>query len=145
MRPLTTQPPGATRGRVLIVDDEPAIRLLIRSTLEDQGYELVEAADGEQALRLARSERPDTILLDIAIPRMSGLEVCRALRREPATATTPVLLLTGLDGDLAGASLAGAQGCISKPFSPSELTSRVADVMHDAGGQPASAAHPLSG
>lgn len=122
---------GSKRPTVLIVDDEPTIRLLVRATLEEAGYRSIEAADGRDALELARSERPDAVLLDIAIPHVSGLDVCRQLRQRPETAGTPVLFLTGLGHaeEQQAAGEAGGQGCIFKPFQPADLVSRLAEAL----------------
>jgi CheY-like chemotaxis protein len=116
-------------GHILVVDDEPAIRLLIRATLEEEGYEIAEAGSGDEALRLAHETHPDAILMDVAIPRISGLDVCRTLRASSLTASIPVLLLTGLDGTEELAVDAGAQGCIAKPFSPAHLSARLAQEL----------------
>ena len=79
---------------ILLVEDEEALVTLLRYNLEEKGYRLVHAADGEEALVLAREETPDLILLDWMLPLMSGLEVCRQLRRSPETRDTPVILPT---------------------------------------------------
>ncbi len=117
--------------KILVVDDEPSIRALVRATLERAGYEVSEAADGASALQKAFSQRPDLILLDIALPRLSGLEVCRRLKARPETAGTPVLLLTGLlpFSELQAGYGAGAQGCVTKPFTPSALLQNVNDAL----------------
>lgn len=119
---------------VLVVDDEPAIRALIRATLERAGYGVLEAADGAQALRLAAGQRPALVLLDMALPRVSGLETCRQLKANAATAHAPVLFLTGLaqPAEAQAAREAGAVGCISKPFQPERLVSAVAEALRRA-------------
>jgi two-component system alkaline phosphatase synthesis response regulator PhoP len=115
---------------ILIVDDEPAIRAFVRTALEQAGYRVLEAADGGSALHLVQGEGPDLILLDVALPHLSGIDVCRRLRAQPATARTPVLLLTGLpDRAASDAATAGAQGCLAKPFSPGQLISQVDDAL----------------
>ena len=115
---------------ILVVDDEPAIRAFVRAALQQASHHVLEAADGVSALRLASGERPDLVLLDIALPHLSGIEVCRRLRREPATARTPVLLLTGLpDRGDQDTIKAGARGYLAKPFSPAQLTSLVDDAL----------------
>ncbi len=117
---------------ILVVDDEPTIRLLVRAALAGTEYRLLEAVDGASALEAARSRRPDLILLDIALPRLSGLEVCRRLKEDPATAIMPVLLLTGLaqQAERRAADDVGAQGLIAKPFSPAALVQQIADTLH---------------
>ena len=116
---------------ILVVDDEPAIRAFVRAALQQANHRVLEAADGVSALRLlASGERPDLVLLDIALPHLNGIEVCRRLRREPPTSSTPVLLLTGLpDRGDQDAVEAGAHGCLTKPFSPAQLISLVDDAL----------------
>jgi len=116
---------------ILIVDDEPTIRALVRSVLEGRGYRTVEAADGISALKLAVPERPDLILLDVALPGLSGLEVCRRLKNSPATASIPVLLLTGVlqQAERQIGADAGAQGFIAKPFSPAALVAQIDEAL----------------
>ena len=118
---------------ILVVDDEPTIRKLVRAVLEGKGYRLLEAADGPSALETARRERPDLVLLDLALPRLSGTEVCRRLKEAPATADIPVLLLTGMvqQSKPDAAVAAGAQGCIEKPFSPHALTARITELLQE--------------
>lgn len=116
---------------VLVVDDEPTIRALVRAALEPAGVRVVEAADGVTALESVEADRPDLILLDIALPRMSGLDVCRRLKAQRETADIPVLLLTGLvlHIDAGAVDDVGAQGVIAKPFSPAKLVSQVAATL----------------
>ncbi|MEX1254612.1 MAG: response regulator [Dehalococcoidia bacterium] len=115
---------------ILVVDDEPAIRAFVQAALQQANHRVLEAGDGSSALRVASAEQPDLVLLDIALPHLSGIEVCRQLRREPDTSRTPVLFLTGLPDqgaqDTAGS---GAQGYLAKPFSPGQLISRVDDAL----------------
>ena len=115
---------------VLVVDDEPAIRAFVREALQQAGHRVLEATDGASALRLAEAGRPDLALLDIALPQVSGIDVCRRLRERAATARTPVLFLTGLpDQGAVEAVAAGAQGYLAKPFSPDQLISQVDDAL----------------
>ncbi len=112
---------GAT---VLVVDDDPKIRDLVRLYLARDGYRTLEAADGASALEMARSNRCDLVLLDIMLPGLNGLEVCRQLREE---GDVPILLLTARSGDsdkVIGLDL-GADDYVVKPFSPRELMARV--------------------
>ncbi|NLW55274.1 MAG: response regulator [Firmicutes bacterium] len=110
--------------KILIADDEPAIRFLIRATLEDQGYLLLEAADGLEAYELARSERPDLIVLDVMMPQMSGYELCSRLKADPAYRAIIVLMLTAKaqEADRKQAARAGVDYYLPKPFSPLDLT-----------------------
>ena len=112
---------------ILVVDDEPSIVDLVRFTLEDADVRVVEASDGAEALVLARQIKPDLILLDVQMPRLDGLEVCRELRREPAFARAPIILLTaaGQEADRARGLGAGADEYLTKPFSPLALLALV--------------------
>lgn len=116
---------------VLVVDDEPTIRMLLLAALEGTDHLLLEAADGRSALGLARSSRPDLILLDIALPGLSGLDVCRELKQDPTTADVPVLLLTGLarQDERQVADDVGAEGFIAKPFSPVALVAEIEEIL----------------
>jgi len=108
---------------ILIVDDEPPILDLVRFTLEDADVRVVEASDGVEALVVARRVRPDLILLDVHMPRLDGLEACRQIRRDPALARTPIVMLTaaGQEADRARGREAGADEYLTKPFSPLAL------------------------
>jgi CheY-like chemotaxis protein len=121
---------------VLIVDDDPSIRKLVATTLEDvAGFELVEAADGDEALELAREDAPAIVLLDIDMPGIDGFEACRRLRAEPQTADATVVMLTAAADEEAerAAEEAGADLFITKPFSPLELLRLVDDLGQAAG------------
>ncbi len=109
---------------LLVVDDDPFIRRLITTTLEDVAeFRLLEARDGDQALELANRYRPQIVLLDVDIPGVDGIEVCRALRANPLTSEATVVMLTASHNDLieARAEAAGADLFLTKPFSPLEL------------------------
>ena len=113
---------------ILVVDDEPKIVKLARDYLEQSGFRVVVAEDGQMALTVARHERPDLVVLDLNLPVMDGLDVCRALRRESAV---PVIMLTARVEEtdrLIGLEL-GADDYITKPFSPRELVARVRAVL----------------
>ena len=113
---------------VLIVDDDPFIRKLIATTLEDvAGFELVEAADGREAVEAAARERPELVFLDIEMPGLDGLEACRRLRAAPDTARATIVILTAAPRDTAerDAETAGADLFLTKPFSPLELLNLV--------------------
>lgn len=108
---------------VLVVDDEQPIVDLVRFTLEDEQVQVVEAADGVQALEVARAHRPDLVFLDVQMPRLDGLEVCRLLRREPGLEHTRIVMLTAAsqEADRARGLAAGADEYLTKPFSPLKL------------------------
>jgi DNA-binding response OmpR family regulator len=112
---------------VLVVDDEQDILDLVRFRLEHDGYRVITASDGEAGLSLARAERPDLCVLDVMMPKLSGLEVLAQLRDDPSTAAMRVILLTarGQDADVDRGFELGAQDCVTKPFSPKELRRRV--------------------
>jgi len=107
-----------TGRTILIVDDEPVVRALLRAALEPAGSQLVEAADGSEALETAWQYEPDIVLLDVGLPRLSGLDVCRALKTHPRPPR--VLLMTG-NPDADAASAAGADGILAKPFLPTDV------------------------
>jgi CheY-like chemotaxis protein len=113
---------------VLICDDEPSLRELIRISL-DGPYRFVEADDGEAALELARRERPDVVILDMMMPRRSGLEVLSALRQEPELAAIPVVVLTAQPGTREQALREGADRVMVKPFEPEQITAAVEEVL----------------
>jgi two-component system chemotaxis response regulator CheY len=109
---------------ILIVDDDPSIRRLIAATLEDvSGYRLQEAGDGAEAVTRALDAQPEIVFLDIEMPRLDGIEACRRLRSDPATADATIVMLTGESGDVAerSAQAAGADLFLTKPFSPLHL------------------------
>lgn len=117
--------------KILIVEDEAPIVTLLRYNLEREGFEVLEAGDGEEAILLAMEKSPDLILLDWMLPLLSGVEVCRRLRRTPETKGVPVIMLTarGDEGDRIRGLNAGADDYITKPFSPSELIARIRAVL----------------
>jgi CheY-like chemotaxis protein len=113
---------------VLICDDEPALRELIRISL-DGPYRFVEAHDGESSLEVARSERPDVVILDMMMPRRSGLEVLRTLRQEEELADIPVIVLTAQPATREQALHEGADVVMVKPFEPEQITAAVEEVL----------------
>jgi DNA-binding response OmpR family regulator len=118
-------------SKVLIADDDPDILDLVAFKLEQAGHQLVTAGDGITALAEARREPPDVVVLDVSMPGMSGLDICRELRADPATAAIPVILLTARaqEADVEAGFDIGADDYVTKPFSPRELVSRVAVVL----------------
>jgi two-component system KDP operon response regulator KdpE len=117
--------------RILVVDDEPQIRRVMRSTLTGQGYAVAEARSGEEALARLREEPADLVLLDVNLPAMTGLEACRALR---ATSDVPVIMLTvrNSEKDKVEALDAGADDYVTKPFSTPELLARIRAALRRA-------------
>lgn len=116
---------------VLICDDEEVLRALVRATLDDGAYRVIEAEDGDQSLELAREVRPDLIVLDMMMPGRSGLDVLREVRSDPELAATPVVMLTARArvSDRDAALAAGADRYLAKPFSPLELISVVEELV----------------
>jgi len=114
--------------RILVVDDEAAIRETVGYALRGEGYEVSDAADGEEALEAARSNGFDVLILDLMLPKLSGVEVCRRLRAE---SDVPILLLTAKDAevDRVLGLEAGADDYVTKPFSMAELVSRVRAIL----------------
>lgn len=114
--------------RILVVDDEPAIRESVTYALEREGYDVESAEDGETALRLARAERFDAVILDVLLPGLPGTDVCRVLRNE---SSVPIVLLTARTTEIdrvIGLEL-GADDYVSKPFSVAELVARVRAIL----------------
>ncbi|GLZ28743.1 DNA-binding response regulator [Lentzea sp. NBRC 105346] len=119
------------QGRVLVVDDDETVRDVVRRYLEVAGFDVDVAGDGAEGLRLFSATGPDLVVLDVMMPRLNGLEVCRRLRQ---VSQVPVVMLTALgeeENRIAGLQL-GADDYVTKPFSPKELTLRVASVLRRA-------------
>jgi two-component system, OmpR family, phosphate regulon response regulator PhoB len=119
---------------VLVVEDEAALVTLLRYNLEREGFRVVEARDGEEAMLQIAEQMPDLVILDWMLPLMSGIEVCRQLRRLPETRRLPIVMLTarGEEGDKLRGLDAGADDYVTKPFSPSELIARLRAVLRRA-------------
>lgn len=118
---------GVDNARVLLVEDDRDLVDFLQHMLESEKYQVVVAMDGEEALKRARAERPDVILLDVLLPKMHGFEVCQRLRQDPGTCLIPIIMVTSLTAikdRLTGFKL-GADEYISKPFEPIELLARV--------------------
>jgi DNA-binding response OmpR family regulator len=116
---------------VLAADDDEDILALVAFRLERSGYTVVQARDGQQALELARSEKPDLAVLDVMMPKLDGFELTRRLRAEEATSRMPIILLTARaqDTDVQTGFDAGADDYLRKPFSPQELRTRVQAIL----------------
>lgn len=114
--------------RVLVVDDEDRIRSIVRAYLEREGYQVLEARDGQEALDIVRKESPNLVVLDLMLPKLSGWDVCRQIRRE---SSVPVVMLTARDDvtdKVVGLEL-GADDYVTKPFHPKELVARIRAVL----------------
>jgi two-component system, OmpR family, phosphate regulon response regulator PhoB len=119
------------RPKVLVVEDDANLVELVRYNLEAAGFDIVTTPDGEDALVLAGEEKPDLVVLDWMIENLSGIEVCRRLRRSPATANLPIVMLTARaeEADRVRGLETGADDYLTKPFSPRELVARVRAVL----------------
>jgi len=118
-------------AKILVADDERDIRELIGFTLRFAGFEVVLTADGIEAIEKASLEQPDLILLDVRMPRITGYEVCRQLKENPATSAIPIVFLSakGQDVEIKQGLESGAVEYIVKPFAPDELTHQVKDIL----------------
>ena len=116
---------------ILLVDDEAPLRLLVHTTLTDPVFRILEAATGIEALQLALTEHPDLIILDWTLPGMHGIDVARELRKNPATATIPIIMLTarGQHVDKEQARAIGIERYLVKPFSPLALIKHVRAIL----------------
>ena len=126
---MSAQP--KTRPLVLVAEDDEDILALVVFDLEDEGYEVLTARNGEDAIALAHERRPDLVLLDVAMPGLDGYEVTRRLRADAATSGTPVVLLTARAQvkDVIEGFEAGANDYVTKPFRPDELRTRLHAVL----------------
>jgi two-component system chemotaxis response regulator CheY len=120
--------------RIMIVDDVSSIRQIVTKVFQDVGYQVTEAAKGEEALDLAKIKRVHLVITDVEMPGMNGLELIKALRALNTYATTPILILArdASDGNIKKAESLGASGFIEKPFTPERLLSVVNQVLVDA-------------
>jgi two-component system phosphate regulon response regulator PhoB len=119
------------RPRILLVEDDASLVELIRYNLEKEGFDVVCTGDGEEALVIAQEDKPDLVILDWMIANLSGIEVCRRLRRAPTTAGLPIVMLTARaeEADRIRGLETGADDYVTKPFSPRELVARVRAVL----------------
>jgi two-component system, OmpR family, alkaline phosphatase synthesis response regulator PhoP len=125
------------KGRILVVDDEIYIVHILDFSLGMEGYEVITALDGEQALEKARADKPDLIVLDIMMPKLDGYETCKILKAEPETKDIPVILLSakGRNVDQKIGFEVGADDYITKPFSPRKLVERINAILGQSSSQ----------
>jgi DNA-binding response OmpR family regulator len=119
------------KQKILVVDDEPEAVDLVEFNLKQAGFDVVTAADGDEALKKAKAHLPALVVLDLMLPEIDGLEVCKLLRRDPATAKIPILMLTAKAAEIdrvLGLEL-GADDYVTKPFSPRELVLRIKKIL----------------
>ena len=117
--------------KMLIVDDDPDIRDVLKLTLSEEDYEILEACDGEEALKLVHTNQPDLILLDYQIPKVDGREVCRRIKKDLLLRHLPIIMVTGKGdiNDKLGGIDAGADDYVVKPFEPKELMARIRMIL----------------
>ncbi len=115
--------------KILVADDEQEIRNLLDDFLQGEGYQVVLAADGEQALKLAETESPQAIVMDIKMPGLDGIEVCKRLKERTQTKFIPVIIITGFEDNKLAALDMGADDFVNKPFDMVELSIRVKSVL----------------
>ncbi|MBI5125678.1 MAG: response regulator, partial [Planctomycetes bacterium] len=120
-----------SKKEILVVEDEKDLTELIKYTLEKEGFQVFSASNGEEGLKLVQRKRPALVLLDLMLPVIDGLEVCRRIKKDPQTAATPVVILTVKDAeaDIVSGLEVGADDYITKPFSPRVLIARVRAIL----------------
>lgn len=118
-------------GPILVVDDEPFILRSLTFVLRKQGFDVIEARDGEEAMIRVRNDRPSLVFLDVMMPRKNGYEVCEEIKGDPELADTHVIMLTakGQESDRDKGLAIGANEYMTKPFSPSKITGRVREIL----------------
>lgn len=121
--------------KLLLIDDEPAIQTLVRLVMEGDGWQVLVSGEGLPGLAIAREQHPEVILLDVALPDISGLEVCRQLKADPATSSIPVAMLTAMaqETDRRAALSLGADDYVTKPWRPAALIARVTGLLKKKG------------
>ena len=134
----------ASAQKILVVEDEPDIRKLVQYNLAQERFNVLEAEDGEQALKLLQREKPNLVILDLMLPGLSGIELCKLLRQRDETAKLPILMLTAKAGEadrIVGLEM-GADDYLAKPFSPREMVARVRAILRRAEAKPAEETAP---
>jgi len=130
-------------ARVLIVDDDPDILRLVSYNIGQAGFEVIAASTGRKALEIAQKQHPDLIILDVMLPDVDGMEVCRTLRQQYPSRRIPIIMLTARGDEIdrvVGFEL-GADDYVAKPFSPRELVLRVKSILRRSGGEPSDVLH----
>jgi phosphate regulon transcriptional regulator PhoB len=128
--------------KILVVEDEPDIRKLVQYNLTQERFSVLEAEDGEQALKLLQREKPSLVILDLMLPGVSGMELCKLLKQRSETAKLPILMLTAKAGEadrIVGLEM-GADDYLAKPFSPREMVARVRAILRRSEARPATEA-----
>jgi phosphate regulon transcriptional regulator PhoB len=133
-----------TAQKILVVEDEPDIRKLVQYNLIQERFSVLEAEDGEQALKVLQRETPNLVILDLMLPGLSGMELCKLLKQRSETAKLPILMLTAKAGEadrIVGLEM-GADDYLAKPFSPREMVARVRAILRRSEAKPATEAVP---
>jgi DNA-binding response OmpR family regulator len=119
--------------KILVVDDEPHIVKLVASRLKANGYEVITAGDGQEALDTARTEKPDLIILDLMLPKMDGYKVCGFLKRDTKYVNLPIIMFSARaqEEDIKTAQEVGADAYITKPFKPDELLGKIKELLKE--------------
>jgi len=119
------------KAKILVVDDEDGLRMLLRDNLEFQGYDVIEAENGREAMELAWRDRPDLVFIDIGLPDVDGWEVCNRLRKDPRSKDTPLVVTTGsVKGDVhAEGRKHGVEHCILKPYDPLDAVRVAREIL----------------
>jgi DNA-binding response OmpR family regulator len=123
---------SVNKKKVLIVDDEPNVRQLVSKILS-RDYTVIEARDGEEALNVVRSQKPGIVIMDMMMPKMDGLTACYAIKKDPATKSIPVIMLTAIDQELnkkLSTTVMGANKYMTKPFSAQELMETIKQLLN---------------
>lgn len=119
--------------KILFIEDEPDQIMLIQTRLESRGFEFISALDGEDGLKKVEKEEPDLILLDVVMPKMDGLEVCRRLKKNPTIAKIPIIMITA-SGDKnieQNCLAAGADTCVMKPYNSEDLVAKIKNLLNE--------------
>ena len=118
-------------AKIVIAEDERDIRDLVAFTLRFAGHEVSAASNGEEAVELAKKEKPDLILLDVRMPRMTGYDACREIKKQPALVDTPVVFLSakGQEEEVETGMAVGAEEYLLKPFAPDQLSLRISEIL----------------
>lgn len=134
----------ASAQKILVVEDEPDIRKLVQYNLAQERFSVLEAEDGEQALKLLQREKPNLVILDLMLPGLSGMELCKLLKQRNDTAKLPILMLTAKAAEadrIVGLEM-GADDYLAKPFSPREMVARVKAILRRSEAKPAAETSP---
>jgi phosphate regulon transcriptional regulator PhoB len=134
----------ASAQKILVVEDEPDIRKLVQYNLTQERFNVLEAEDGEQALKLLQREKPNLVILDLMLPGLSGMELCKLLRQRSETAKLPILMLTAKASEadrIVGLEM-GADDYLAKPFSPREMVARVRAILRRSESKPTTETAP---